>query len=375
MQWQGNILKERLAAASITQAALAEAAGVSRQTVVDWINGQVPKGSHLLAMCRLLDLDADVLFAEDEEDRRRVIVPVHRRRRNAKITADVREASRELAMEYEGLLTSQALPFLTPVLRPGSDAAAAAPLARELRLLAGLEDENRPADYSHVLRLMEKLGICLVVRTFPESIKSYAFYTAINSQRAVFVNASTNLLDLIFPLLHEAVHAVRGIPAPGAEYSDDEERLCDGVAGLVQFPDGYVDLIESTIRDLTPAQQVLRLKTFAEAHHHCCYGVVRRIQDKHGSVAALNVHGADGKLRKLFPAIGEVILPSGTTEEQYLRNLAELSPLFLRALQANFDHLSTSLLARCLDMSVMDAKDVRNVLLARRGGVARACAV
>ncbi|OGV72957.1 MAG: hypothetical protein A3K19_20765 [Lentisphaerae bacterium RIFOXYB12_FULL_65_16] len=379
MKWLGDKLKAVLGDAGMTQGALAEQLGVSRQTVIDWINGQVPKGSHLVAMSRLLDLDVEILFAEDEEDRRRVIVPVHRKRRNAKITAEVRDASRELALEYEGLLTSQAMPVLAPVLRPGGDLGrepvSPMQLARELRTLGGLDDETRPADYAHVVRIIEKLGICLVVRTFPANIKSYAFYTLINGQRAVFVNSGTNLLDLIFPLLHEAVHAIRGIPAPGAEYSDEEEVLCDRVAGLVQFPDGYVDLVASTVRGLPPAQQVVRLKAFAEAHHHCCYGVVRRIQEKHGALAGLNVHGADGKLRKAFPTIGAVILPPGVSEEQYLQNLGEFSPLFLRAVQANFEHLTTSLLGNCLDMGVIDAKQVRNALLARREGAARACSV
>jgi hypothetical protein len=56
---------------------------------------------------------------------------------------------------------------------------------------------------------MKKLGIKVIFRYFPETIKAYAFYTQICGHRVTFVNNHTNTLDLIFPFIHEAVHAIR----------------------------------------------------------------------------------------------------------------------------------------------------------------------
>ena len=61
-------------------------------------------------------------------------------------------------------------------------------------------------DYGDAFHLLDQLGITTIFRFFPERVKDYAFYTRIHDHRVVFVNNSTNVLDLIFPVLHEAVN-------------------------------------------------------------------------------------------------------------------------------------------------------------------------
>lgn len=101
-------------------------------------------------------------------------------------------------------------------------------MAVELRQLTTPESPKRPLDYQHVFRLMDRLGICVVFRSFPEGLKDYAFYVRISTHRVICVNKRTNVLDLIHPLLHEVVHAVRDSgPLPRAEYTLDARQVRD----------------------------------------------------------------------------------------------------------------------------------------------------
>ena len=56
MHWVGNRIKSLSKEKGITLAELAKQQDVSRQTVNDWINGQVPKGTHLLYLCNIFNV-------------------------------------------------------------------------------------------------------------------------------------------------------------------------------------------------------------------------------------------------------------------------------------------------------------------------------
>jgi len=367
MKWLGSQLKEYLRRAGVSQVALAKHVGVSRQTVVDWTKGQIPKGTHLLGICEILDIDPGVLF--DDSDSPVQVAPMHRRRRNAKVTPAMQRAAHDLAQGYANLLEAADLPPLEMVARSSGDELSAENLARQMRALGGLSNDNAPIDYSHAFRILDRLGICVVFRTFPGMLKGYAFYTVVNDQRLVIVNATTKLLDLIFPLLHETVHAVRN-RTPKSAYAKAEEDFCDRVAGLVQFPDTYVDDAFDAIDGRAAGAQVNALKKMARRHHHALFGLVRRIEERHGelSLAGRSVNGADANLRRECPTIGEILLADGATG--FLEMLAELSPSWSRIVRHNVDAMTTSRLAEVLDLAYVDARAVQDELRSRREGQA-----
>ncbi len=136
-------------------------------------------------------------------------------------------------------------------------------------------------------------------------VKAYAFYTKINDHRVVFVNNATNVLDLIFPLLHEAVHAIRDELSINDGYDEAEEKFCDMVANHVQFPDEYVKMVYEMIKDLDIPIQINKLKTFVANYSHALYGVMKRIQSINPNFD-LKIGGADTNLKKKFPTIGEI---------------------------------------------------------------------
>ena len=102
----------------------------------------------------------------------------------------------------------------------------------------------------------------MYLQRIPSSIKSYAFYSRIHIYRVVFINTKTNVLDLIFPILHETMHAVRD--EEGATlYDEEEEKSCDLAAGYTQFPDTYIDMVYDAVEGRPKPQQVSTLKIFS----------------------------------------------------------------------------------------------------------------
>jgi transcriptional regulator with XRE-family HTH domain len=366
MKWLGGQLKKLLGEAGITQQGLADSLGVSRQTVVDWIKGQVPKGTHLLGIIDTLQVDVDLLFEEGPSPVQ--VAPLHRIRRNAKVTPEMKTSAEEVALIYAPLMADAHLPPLQIVMRD-SDSVAPEVLAERLRELGGLGNSDTPVDYSHVFKILENLGTCVIFREFPEDLKGYAFYTVVNGQRLVVVNTTTSVLDLIFPLLHETVHAVRN-RIPKGDYIKAEEQFCDRVASLVQFPDSYVDDAYAVIEGRPPGTQVAKLKELGRRHHHVVNGLVRRIQERHGKLDLPNrsVYGADSNLRKEFRTLGDVLFSDGTGA--FVELLRSLSPIWTGVLSRKADAMTTSRLAEVLGLPYLDAREVRDELLERREAVA-----
>jgi transcriptional regulator with XRE-family HTH domain len=360
MEWMGEKVKELIKENNISIVKLADKVGVSRQTVNDWINGQVPKGSHLINLCKLFNINPDHFFKDGFNDS--ISVPVHRTRRTAKVTAAMQKDAINLAKEYDLLFRNDTDVGILPVMRGhGRAEKNIQKVAKELRIRAGIPN-NLPPGYEHTFALMENLGIKIIFRDFPQKIKAYAFYTKIHNHRVVFVNNTTNILDLIFPLLHESVHAVRDEYRVNDGFDEEEELFCDNVSNHIQFPDEYVKMVYTVIKDLKPAMQVNKMKSFGEQYTHALFGLMKRIQNIDPAFS-LSIGGADTNLKKRFPAIGKILFGEKETRD-YVKILAELSPLFVRTIISQLDGLTDRKLGELLGIdTVMDAKSIKAELL------------
>ncbi|MDD4197623.1 MAG: helix-turn-helix transcriptional regulator [Syntrophorhabdaceae bacterium] len=357
MKWEGSKLKELARDKRLSLQALAAGVGVSRQTINDWVKGQVPKGNHLLLLCKLLGTSPNTLFSGEAHND--ISVPIHRQRMNSKIAESTQKAAFEFSKEYLSVFRNNRNSEILPVVRSqdGKSVDDARQIAEKLRLLSGIP-EGKPFDYKHTFKLSQVLGIYVIFRDFPAPIKSYAFYIRIHGHRVVFVNNSTNIIDLIFPLLHESVHAVRDeIDAEGG-YDEEEEAFCDLVAGFIQFPPSYVNQVYSTIERLPKAQQVNILKGFARANGHSLYGIVKAIKVSRPRFE-LKVGGADANLRKEFPTIGKKIF-AGDDPGNFLRVMAVLSKNFLGIISDQLESISDRKMAELFGMEGgLDGKEIK----------------
>lgn len=361
MKWEGLKLKEMAKGRKLSLQNLADQIGVSRQTVNDWIRGQIPKGNHLLLLCKLLAVNPNALFSDDLKDA--ISVPTHRQRMHSKITESTQKAALEFSREYLSIFKNSKGSEILPVIRTQDDRGLddAKKIAEKLRGLSGIP-EDKPFDYKHTFKLAEELGIYVIFRDFPVSIKSYAFYTRICGHRVVFVNNLTNIIDLIFPLLHESVHAVRDEVSSEGEYDENEEAFCDLVAGFIQFPLSYVEFVYNTIKNLDQPQQINTLKNFASTYSHSLYGIVKAIKTIKSDFE-LQVGGADANLRKQFPTIGKIIF-AGEDVRKFLQIMHVLSKNFLNIVSEQIEALSNRKLAEILGIeSELDAKEIKTELL------------
>lgn len=358
MEWNGNKLKQRVEDSGFTQESFSKKVGVSRPTYNAWIGGQVPKGIHLIRIWDVLGLEPDELFEPGRPPVR--VMPSHRKRGAAKVTHATNREATALAESFAGFFDEADVPVLQPV-APQRTSESAVKLAVEMRKLMGLNDSHMPPSLSQVFGLLAKLGVYVVFNEFSKGIKDYAFYTQIRGNRVVFVNTSTNELDLIFPLLHEAVHAVRNVcPGEGEAWDEEEDLFCDRVAGLVQFPDGYVEDVRAAIQLCEKGHLIETLNDFAGRHHHAIYGLVRRLIE----IKALNqpkamspYHMADSRLRKHYGTLRSHLLNEGHIGD-FLEAFKTYSPLWAKLLQRHVSGMTVSRLAECLDLSYVDTKNV-----------------
>lgn len=358
MDWDGIKLKDLTKEKGMSLTKLAHLLNVSRQTVNDWVKGQVPKGTHLIGISKVLGISPNFFFPDEIPGD--ISVPLHRKKGVAKVTEVMEQEALHMAEQYEKLFKWAPEPGLVPVLRiDHRDNQNAIAMASKLRELSGIES-HKPMDYEHAFDLLSSLKIVTIFRYFSKSIKGYAFYCKIHKHRAVFVSNDTNILDLIFPLLHETIHAIRD--EEGNALSDPaEEDFCDSVANYIQFPEEYVQLVHNTIKGRRKAIQINLLKDFSAENMHSMFGIIEQLK-KVSPALDLAVGGANTNLKKEFPSIGDILFKD-QDPRSYIHNLKVLSPLFFDMVSKLMNNVTTRKVGEWLGLeSSLDTKQATEEL-------------
>lgn len=359
MAWNGAKIKARLKELGITQQSIAKKMEISRVALNNWINGQIPKGIHLIKLCKELNVGADFFF--EDYNIYEVSVPRHRTIRNINVTDDMHKGAVKLAMQFEKLFRNAPEPGMVPVLRVSNiNNIEPSTLAENLRELSEIQ-ENLPMSYKNTFLLLNKLGIVSIFKDFPPLLKTYAFYCRIHNHRIVFVNYLINVLDLIFPLLHESVHAIfdDNKISTNEIYDDEMEKFCDNVANYTQFPDGYVFTVMNELKGKSQAFQIKTLKYFSEKNHHSLYGLVKRLEQFGQSLPSRAIGGADTNLKRIFPTIGEVLFNS-KDPFNFIQSLQELSPRIFNIIKEKMDYCTVRKFGEWLGLdNKMDSIEVK----------------
>ena len=342
MAWKGQKLRTLVEEKEINVATLARDLNVSRASIYDWFDGQVPKGQHLVHLSSLLGVNPTHFFSDDTQ--KNITLPLHRTRGVAKVTENVREEALQLANRYEKLFKMSEA-GLIQVLRIENIKSEqnARNLAQELRKISQIEN-GKPIDYEDVFQLQDKLGVIIIFRDFPTNIKSYAYYCKIHNHRVVFVDNKTNVIDLIFPLLHETVHALLDEKTPEI-FQDQEEQFCDLVASYTQFPEEYIKTIAETIKGNRKDIMINKIKQFAADKHHAIFGLTKRLPN----LDYRDFAGADGNLKKSFPNIGEILFQEKEPRD-YVETLRMLTPRFVQMVTNQIENVSNRTIGEWLGL-------------------------
>ena len=357
MSFDGSIIKEKARESGFSLTALAEKLHVSRQAVNTWIDGRAPRGKHLVDLCSLLGLRPGVFFAT--EVNQAVTVPMHRAMRKKALTSEMAEASHATACEYLNIFRQAPASSMVPVVRVQErNDEAAKQTASRLRTISGIKDD-KPMSYHGAFKVLAALNIFVVLRPFPREIikDSYAFYSRIADQRVVFVNIDINVLDLIFQLLHETVHAIRD-ESPQDITTEAEEAFCDKVAMYTQFPDYYTKTIVTAITGCEPAHIVNMLKEFSGNNAHSIYGLYYRLREEGLFPEGLSIGGAAAKFKKRFPSLRDVLYRE-SDPRRFVRELFELSPHFMNLVKTSLPTASIRKVGEWIGLdSTIDSKTV-----------------
>ena len=344
MRWNGSVIKESATAQGLSLIQLAARIGVSRQAVNDWIKGQVPKGLYLITLCDILNLDPDNLFIKDIDNS--IQIPVYKTKRKQKMNSEQQKNMRQLAEKYKNLFKNNSIACIQKTVAVSElNRKNAITIASQIRKLADVQ-EGVPIDYKHVFSLLNKLDIYIIFSDFPVT-KLYAFFTRIHGHRVVFINNKTNVLDLIFPLLHETVHSILR-DNKKLIIDDQEEDFCDMVASYAQFPDNYIQAVYQKIHTEIPGKQINILKECSQTYRHAICGVIKRIQE-FSPEFKLAYAGADNNLRKKYPSISD-ILQASDSARQFIHNYQKLSPLFIELMLKQIEALSPRIVGELFSM-------------------------
>lgn len=365
MSFNGSIIKTRAKESGYTLQRLSRELGVCRQTVNGWTSGAVPRGSHLVKLCSILNMKPGDFFAEPAESP--LSVPLHRTIRNKPVSAAMRDASRGLAEQYLNIFRQAPTVEVLPVVRVKQKTAEnAAIIANKLRELSGIADD-KPMDYKSAFYLLSRLGIYVVFREFPADLKkkSYAFYSRIAGHRVVFVNIDISPLDLVFQLLHETVHAARD-EEPGAIDAAEEERFCDTVAELTQFPDFYVNNVARYITESKDSGTIInRMKEVSRDNKHSLFGIYYRLKHKGMMPDAVEVGGAATNLKTTVPVLRKILF-SHEDPRHFVDMLYDLSPNLMRLIEAEVPNCAVRKLGEWLGLdTTIDAQAVIDEILRR----------
>jgi transcriptional regulator with XRE-family HTH domain len=357
MSFDGSIIKKKAKETGYSLTTLAEKLHVTRQAVNTWIDGRVPRGKHLVDLCSLLGLRPDDFFSAEAKSS--VTAPLHRAMLKKTITSEMAEASLATACEYLNIFRQAPTSAMVPVVRVQErNDEAARQTALRLREISGIRDD-KPMNYDGAFKLLAALNVFVVLRPFPRAIikDSYAFYSRIADQRVVFVNIDINVLDLIFQLLHETVHAIRD-ESPEDIKTEAEEAFCDKVAMFTQFPDFYTKIIATAIRGCESAQVVNMLKKYSGDNGHSIYGLYYRLREEGLFPDKLSIGGAAANLKKQFPVLRDILYRE-SDPHRFVKLLFELSPHFMKLVKAGIPGASVRKVGEWLGLdSTLDIKSV-----------------
>ena len=137
MTWNGEKIKTRLKELGLTQEATANKIGTSRVALSNWIHGQVPRGIHLIKLCKELNVGVEYFF--EDTSLCEISVPRHRTVRNVTVTNSMYDESVKLALKYEKFFRDAPSLGMMRVFRVNrTENDDARKLARELREISGI---------------------------------------------------------------------------------------------------------------------------------------------------------------------------------------------------------------------------------------------
>ena len=359
--------------AGLSQTALADAVGVSKQSVSNWSRGAAtPRPQAVLALSLALGVQQHELFSGDSPAEPRVSYRLKAKRK----ARDPFRAETKRSVRYLNHL----VPFLPdqlcqsgyirhPALGYDHVQSEAAGLRRELGIGVG---ELEVSFFKIVAYIRNSGAVIIPVPWGATSHPVNGIHVFLPDSRTnwLYVNVDTPILDAKFWLVHEIAHMLTPALDPDP---DEAEKYADAFAGAVLFPKNAAEQLYRRLRGLDgDGQRVNHLKRLAkmlvvspltlylEANNYA------RWRGKPEIDLANSIYGAAANVRKNTPTLSELLFSSLDPDAgEYVERCAEVFQTpFFKAMTGFILEKSkgSGLVARLLRVPAVDAMAIYGAL-------------
>lgn len=359
-----------MAAQGLTQTALAETLGVSKEAVSQWLkNKSFPRPDKLLRLGKLLSLSFNELV--DLNDPHEPVV-AFRKMRGTKTTADHIKKAQEMGLFLKPLVNY--LPYETlevpPVLKsPSCDYEYLQQVAQKVRSDIHVGEDDK-IDFTHLIRRFGELQTVIIPVLWGSKVKhqnATHIYLPDSQTTWVYLNLDTNIHDFKFWMAHELGHCLSPLLR-----GDEAEDFADAFAGALLFPQTLAQpAYTSVLKKLSDMDKVKAIVSIANEHVISPYTVFLQINKYAESISQQTftfsalLHSQITKFNKKFPLMSKALLgeiePDEINPKDYLAASAEAfdTPFFeilkkyLQASKKGFGYVQS-----VMDIPLLDAQSI-----------------
>jgi transcriptional regulator with XRE-family HTH domain len=350
-------VNQAMTIAGLTQTAVAQNLGVSKEAVSQWLSHKVfPRPNKLLQLGKLLLLSFDELVIKDDPY---APVVAFRKMKGTKTKDHHIEQAQERGYFLRHLvpyLPFNRLEMMPPVLKdPVCDYHYIQQIVKKVRDDINIDD-NDVIDFNHLIKRFSDLQTVIIPVLWGSKLRhenAVHIFLPDSQTTWVYLNLDVNIHDFKFWMAHELGHCL----SPSLR-SEEAEDFADEFAAALLFPENKAKhTYEELLTKGTKAAKIVHILKIAEdctISPYTVYGQVNKYAE-HANIEQfnLNIHGATTNLNKRYPNLSETLF--GNTEQLEAKDYIEKA-------QTDFDTPFFDVLSRYLKEHKKGAGIVQSVM-------------
>lgn len=321
-----------MTARGLTQTALAEALGVSREAVSQWLkNKSFPRPDKLLRLGRLLSLPFNELVELNDQH---APVVAFRKMKGTRTTTDHIKKAQEMGLFLRPLVNF--LPYeileVPPVLKaPTCDYGYLQQVAQKVRSDIHVGESDK-IDFTHLIRRFGELQTVIIPVLWGSKDKhqnATHIYLPDSQTTWVYLNLDTNIHDFKFWMAHELGHCL----SPSLK-GNEAEDFADAFAGALLFPQTLAEpayaAVMAKVSDMDKVKAIVNIANEHVISPYTVFLQINKYAENTGQQTfafASLLYPRITSFNKKFPLMSKALLGGDDADEinpkEYLAKAAE----------------------------------------------------
>ena len=363
-------VSQAMTIAGLTQTAVAQHLGVSKEAVSQWLSHKVfPRPDKLLQLGKLLSLSFDEIVIKDDPY---APVVAFRKMKSTKTKDHHIEQAQERGYFLRHLvpyLPFNRLEMMPPVLKdPVCDYHYIQTIVKKVRDDIDVNDDN--IKFSHLIRRFSDLQTVVIpVLWGSKQRHENALHIFLPDSQTtwIYLNLDVNIHDFKFWMAHELGHCL----SPSLR-GDEAEDFADEFAAALLFPENKAKhAYEELLTKRTKGAKITHILKIAEdctISPYTVYGQINKYAEhNHIEPFNLNIHGATTNLNKRYLNLSETLF--GSTEQLEAKDYIEKAqsafgtPFFEMLSRYLKEHKKgAGIIQSVMDIPLLDAQSIHEEL-------------